>query len=142
MRSVSFPFYKTRAWKECRDAYLRKVGGLCELCMDRGIIKPADMNNMEAVASKVKFDFLTNLGDLTNGDTPKDATIQKATDCLSRAMESHLPIYFAIGNHDDNRYASGTGNSFTITDLYSTYSSYTRPQVFDDTGTNYFVDFE
>lgn len=43
MRSVSFPFYKTRAWKECRAAYLRKVGGLCELCMDRGIIRPADI---------------------------------------------------------------------------------------------------
>lgn len=43
MRSVSFPFYKTRAWKKCRAAYLRKVGGLCEKCMERGIIKPADI---------------------------------------------------------------------------------------------------
>lgn len=43
MRSVSFPFYKTRAWKECRAAYLHKVNGLCELCMERGIIKPADI---------------------------------------------------------------------------------------------------
>ena len=43
MRSVSFPFYKTRAWKECRAAYLHKVNGLCELCMEHGIIRPADI---------------------------------------------------------------------------------------------------
>lgn len=43
MRSVSFPFYKTKEWKKCRAAYLHTVGGLCELCMNRGIIKPADI---------------------------------------------------------------------------------------------------
>lgn len=43
MRSVSFPFYKTKAWKECRAAYMKKVSGLCEICMQKGIIKPADI---------------------------------------------------------------------------------------------------
>lgn len=43
MRSVSFPFYKTKAWKDCRTAYLHTVGGLCEECMKRGIIRSADI---------------------------------------------------------------------------------------------------
>lgn len=43
MRSVSFPFYKTKAWLDCRAAYLRKVNGLCELCLSHGILKPADI---------------------------------------------------------------------------------------------------
>lgn len=43
MRSVSFPFYKSKAWKDCRTAYLHKVGGLCEVCLEKGIIKPADI---------------------------------------------------------------------------------------------------
>lgn len=43
MRSVSFPFYQTAAWKSCRTAYLHKVSGLCEVCAAAGIVKPADI---------------------------------------------------------------------------------------------------
>ena len=43
MRSTSFPFYKTAAWKKCRKAYLSKVSGLCEICAQQGIVKPADI---------------------------------------------------------------------------------------------------
>ena len=35
-------FYKTRAWKRCRASYLASVGGLCERCLKRGLIVPAD----------------------------------------------------------------------------------------------------
>ena len=31
-------FYKTDAWKNCRDAYAKSVGGLCEECYKRGKI--------------------------------------------------------------------------------------------------------
>lgn len=41
MRSVSFPFYNSKAWKQCRAAYMRTVSGLCEVCMARGLIRPA-----------------------------------------------------------------------------------------------------
>ena len=34
-------FYKTKAWQHCRDSYLKKVGGLCEICEAKGIITPA-----------------------------------------------------------------------------------------------------
>lgn len=43
MRSVSFPFYTSAAWKACRTAYLHKVSGLCEVCAASGIVKPADI---------------------------------------------------------------------------------------------------
>jgi 5-methylcytosine-specific restriction endonuclease McrA len=43
MRSVSFPFYKSKAWKDCRAAYMHSVSGLCEECMKHGIIKAADI---------------------------------------------------------------------------------------------------
>lgn len=33
-------FYKSQAWKQCRDAYAQSVGYLCENCIKRGIYKP------------------------------------------------------------------------------------------------------
>ena len=42
-RSVSFPFYRSKAWQQCREAYLRSVCGLCEECAKQGIVKSADI---------------------------------------------------------------------------------------------------
>ena len=36
-------FYKTAAWVNCRKAYLAKVGGLCERCLAKGLIVPAEI---------------------------------------------------------------------------------------------------
>ena len=36
-------FYNTIAWQNCREAYMKKVGGLCELCLKQGIYKPAEL---------------------------------------------------------------------------------------------------
>ena len=33
-------FYKSRAWQQCRSAYIASVGGLCERCSARGFIVP------------------------------------------------------------------------------------------------------
>ena len=30
-------FYKSPAWKQCRAAYIKSVGGLCERCLKRGL---------------------------------------------------------------------------------------------------------
>lgn len=43
MRSVSFPFYRSKPWKQCRAAYIRSVNGLCERCLEKGIVKAADI---------------------------------------------------------------------------------------------------
>ncbi|WP_461213859.1 HNH endonuclease signature motif containing protein [Lacticaseibacillus sp. GG6-2] len=39
-REISEPFYHSKAWRQCRAAYIDSVGGLCERCLKRGIIKP------------------------------------------------------------------------------------------------------
>lgn len=40
---IQAQFYKTKAWQDCRNAYIRKVGGLCEKCKARGLIVPAEI---------------------------------------------------------------------------------------------------
>ena len=54
VRSVSFPFYKSKAWRNCRAAYLRSVSGLCEECMKQGIVKPADIVHHKIVLDDEK----------------------------------------------------------------------------------------
>ena len=36
-------FYGTRAWRDCRAAYMTSVSGLCEVCLNAGIITPAEI---------------------------------------------------------------------------------------------------
>lgn len=36
-------FYSSKQWQECRNAYLRSVGGLCEKCKAKGLIVPAEI---------------------------------------------------------------------------------------------------
>lgn len=34
-------FYTTRAWRKCRKTFLDSKGGLCEVCLKKGLIEPA-----------------------------------------------------------------------------------------------------
>ena len=34
-------FYTTRAWRKCRESLLKERGGLCEICLSKGLIEPA-----------------------------------------------------------------------------------------------------
>lgn len=36
-------FYKSKAWQKCRESYIKSVGGLCEDCMAKGIVKAGDI---------------------------------------------------------------------------------------------------
>ena len=38
MRAALQPFYSSRTWKNCRAAYIKSVGGLCERCAAKGIV--------------------------------------------------------------------------------------------------------
>ena len=40
MKPYAESFYKSVAWKECRAAYAKSVGGLCERCLKRGLYVP------------------------------------------------------------------------------------------------------
>ena len=41
MKKWAESFYKSYAWQQTRDAYLKSQGGLCELCRQKGLIVPA-----------------------------------------------------------------------------------------------------
>lgn len=41
MADWSRAFYSSTAWAECREAYRKSQGGLCEACRERGIAEPA-----------------------------------------------------------------------------------------------------
>ena len=34
-------FYTTQAWRKCRASFLSSKGGLCEICLGKGLIEPA-----------------------------------------------------------------------------------------------------
>lgn len=34
-------FYTTTAWRKCRASFLKEKGGLCEICLSKGLIVPA-----------------------------------------------------------------------------------------------------
>ena len=42
MKTYAEQFYKSITWQNCRNAYIKKVGGLCEECLKYGKIAPAE----------------------------------------------------------------------------------------------------
>lgn len=43
MREFAKGFYKSQAWKRCRDAYAQSVSGLCERCLAKGLYVPGEI---------------------------------------------------------------------------------------------------
>ena len=41
-RDFAGNFYKTKAWQKVRTSYMKSVGGLCERCYAKGIIRHGD----------------------------------------------------------------------------------------------------
>ena len=54
LSAYTLPFYTSRAWKNCRNAYYKSKGGLCERCAKQGKIVPG-----YEVHHKVKLDRKT-----------------------------------------------------------------------------------
>ena len=40
MKDFAASLYKSKAWQDCRAAYLKQAGGLCERCLARGLYVP------------------------------------------------------------------------------------------------------
>lgn len=36
-------FYKSMAWRNCRDAFIKSKGGLCERCLKKGLYIPGEI---------------------------------------------------------------------------------------------------
>lgn len=43
MKDYAAALYSSKAWKETRRAYRKSVGGLCEICLKKGIYKPGEI---------------------------------------------------------------------------------------------------
>lgn len=43
MKDFAASFYKSKAWQQCRAAYAKSVGGLCEQCLKEGLVKPGEI---------------------------------------------------------------------------------------------------
>lgn len=43
MKEYAEKFYKSRAWEQCRSAYAKSKGGLCEVCLAKGLIVPGEI---------------------------------------------------------------------------------------------------
>lgn len=43
MKPYAEKFYKSQAWQNTRNAYAKSVGGLCEICLSKGIYKAGEI---------------------------------------------------------------------------------------------------
>lgn len=43
MQEYAKSFYKSKAWQNCREAYAKKMGGLCEECLAKGQYNPGEI---------------------------------------------------------------------------------------------------
>lgn len=42
-REFARAFYHSRAWKQCQAAYVKQAGGLCERCLQSGLITAGEI---------------------------------------------------------------------------------------------------
>ena len=43
MQDFAKPFYMSPQWRSAREAAWKRAGGLCEICMKKGLITPAEI---------------------------------------------------------------------------------------------------
>lgn len=43
MREFAKAFYHSQSWKQCRAAYAKSAGGLCERCLSKGLCEPGEI---------------------------------------------------------------------------------------------------
>lgn len=55
MKPWQAEFYKSKAWKDCREAYARSKGGLCEKCLKEGRYTPGEIVHHKIHLDPVKF---------------------------------------------------------------------------------------
>lgn len=43
MQEFAERLYKSKQWQRTREAYLKQAGGLCEVCLKKGLIRPGEI---------------------------------------------------------------------------------------------------
>ena len=56
MKKFAEKFYKSKAWKNCRDAYSKSVGQLCEDCLEKGIYRSGEIVHHKVELSPENID--------------------------------------------------------------------------------------
>lgn len=56
MREFAKKLYKSKAWQSCRNGYLKSKGGLCENCLKKGLIVPAEIVHHKVHLSEENID--------------------------------------------------------------------------------------
>lgn len=52
MKEFAKAFYYSVAWKRTRAAYAKSKGGLCELCLERGLYNPGEIVHHKVVLNE------------------------------------------------------------------------------------------
>lgn len=91
MKDYARGFYNTKIWQETRNAYVKHCGGLCERCLERGIINagvivhhkiyltPQNITNPDIALNFDNLELLCRQchSDEHGGNEPKRYTIGK-----------------------------------------------------------------
>ena len=85
----TIPFYKTFKWKKCREGYMKHARGLCEECLKKGLIVPA-----EIVHHKIPL----------NADNMNDPSIALSWDNLEAVCRLHHAEIHEGQNRKPRRY--------------------------------------
>ena len=99
--------------------------------------------NMRYVTSRIKCDFLLNLGDMTDGHANKETTQGYANDCLEKFLGLGVPYVWSHGNHDNN-YELNYAYVYSLNECYAIYFSGSRATRYNfaENGTDYYIDFD
>lgn len=104
MREFAKSFYRSVAWKNARAAYLQKVGGLCEDCLEKGLITPAVI-----VHHKIEL----TPENITDADIALSEKNLKAV-CRACHAAEHEETYMRRFNPGMHRYSVGKDGSVKV----------------------------
>lgn len=105
----------------------------------RNVINKADIRgnilafnhvkNIAEFSNMTDLDFTMALGDMVDGRTTKRQNTQDLQEVMANFGESNCPYFFAVGNHDDNRYGNrASGNVMNqFIEPHEMYSIVTSP---------------
>lgn len=101
------------------------------------------INNMRYLLKEIPCDGVINLGDSLEGYSTAEIAKQYGNQISNEFRKIGLPYFSVIGNHDENRYhTSSNAERFSVKQQYQVIVNPTRRIVSDETGLNYYVDFD
>ncbi len=103
---------------------------------------PQTARNIEYFAKHVPCDFIVNCGDVIEGDQAKATSLDYSRDSTQLLAAAGSEYFFAVGNHDCNRYSSDAADLFSMEEMFSAYLYRTRNVVFNSASgyTDYYYD--